>query len=166
MTPEALCRPVLGPAGLKHGRVDLVREVVAELSLERHQHGRTGYIRDEPQSFRPLAVELNPFGAHPRGELFRAGLPLTRFGSERVKVNRVLQRLEPSFDIRREVTVHCSGPRLRIDAWPFNSWEPEADRRPRSTRLCFSHACPRDAPSVEVQVARFPRAAVTRIWSA
>ncbi|MBM7079114.1 hypothetical protein [Micromonospora humida] len=67
--------------------------------------------------FRPLAGEPSPFGEHPRGDAYNAELSLDRFGSERELADRVLERLAPWFEIRREVTGrHCSGRSLRIDA--------------------------------------------------
>jgi hypothetical protein len=68
-------------------------------------------------TFRPLAGEPNPFGDHPRGVPYHAELPLDHFDSERTLADRVLERLEPWFHIRREVVgPHCSGRELRIDA--------------------------------------------------
>lgn len=67
--------------------------------------------------FEPLAGEPSPFGEYVPGRPFQAELPLTEFDSEREMTDRVLARLEPWFEIKREVSgIHCSGRRLRIDA--------------------------------------------------
>lgn len=67
--------------------------------------------------FKPLADEPDPAGPPPRGRPYNAELLLTHLGSEAELASRVLERLDPSFTIAREVTgTHCSGKRLRVDA--------------------------------------------------
>jgi hypothetical protein len=67
--------------------------------------------------FRPLAGEPNPFGDPPRGQPYLAELPLSKFRSEAELAERVAERLDPWFEVKREVWgTHCSGRRHRVDA--------------------------------------------------
>ncbi|MET8384284.1 hypothetical protein ABZV14_14915 [Streptosporangium canum] len=75
---------------------------------------------DHLSGFRPLAGEPNPFedlpDRSPMGSYARE-YPLDGFATERELADRVLERLEPWFVVRREVYgTHCFGARLRIDA--------------------------------------------------
>jgi hypothetical protein len=74
-------------------------------------------LDDAVARFEPLVGEPSPFGKLPRVPAHNAELPLERFASERDLADRVLERLAPWFEIRREVVgLHCSGRPLRIDA--------------------------------------------------
>lgn len=76
-----------------------------------------GVLDDASARFRPLAGESSPFGELQRAAAHNEELPLGRFASEKVLADRVLERLAPWFEVRREVVgQHCSGRPLRIDA--------------------------------------------------
>jgi hypothetical protein len=69
-------------------------------------------------SFEPIADELNPFRVDPQG-IYGYGkeVPLGDFMTEDAMTEVVLRRLEPWFDIEREVWgQHPTGRKCRIDA--------------------------------------------------
>lgn len=68
-------------------------------------------------TFRTLVGEPDPFGEPQRGKPYDSELSLVDVGPEPELTRRVLERLDPWFEIERNVTgQHCSGRRLCVDA--------------------------------------------------